>query len=626
MAFVYAGKILRVDLTTRTVSTRSITESEVRTFLLGSGLAAKIYAEEFADLLDPALDVFDPRQPLIVINGLLSGTFAPTGCRSSWCGRSPLTGVWNEANLGGHWGAELRFAGWDGLIITGASPTPVYLWVDGERVTFREAETVWGQDQFATHAALLAATDPKARCASIGVAGENLVKLAGIATGGQPHTRIAARGGMGALMGSKKLKAIVVRGREKPTYADPKAFHGYVKESNQAIMAHHGAEALHLVGTAGGHPTTDKFGDNAILNWRGGNWTEGTLKTSGKAIAETIFSKHTYCHACPIGCGKAVEVKDGPYAGTWGEGPEYETLCGFGSNLQCADLNAIAYMNDLCNRHALDTISTSGVLAFAFECYEKGYLTTADTGGIELKWGDASAIIAMIEQIARREHIGRLLGEGVRAAAHHIGRDSAQFAIHVKGLELPYHDPRGFVSMAANYATANRGACHLEALTYWRGVGLEWPGWQEGDPQGWVERKRFDSTLAAQTAVDFQDYVSVYNPGGLCKFILKGAYTPNQVAELFNRALGWQWTGADVLAVGARLFNYKRAINVQLGISRADDVLPHRLTHEPRPTGSAAGVLPDMERMLEDYYRLRAWDENGVPTARTPMPLEVTTP
>ena len=622
MPNVYAGKILCIDLSTREISTRPISDSEVQAYLLGSGLAAKIYLEEYADVIDPVLDPLDPRNPLIILNGLLSGTFAPTGCRSSWCGRSPQTGIWNEANLGGHWGAELRFAGWDGIILTGACEQPTYLWLEGDKLEFRDAAHVWGRDQFDTHDALLAETDPKARCASIGQAGENLVKIAGVATGGRTHSRLAARGGMGALMGAKNIKAIVVRGKQKPAYADAKGFHATVKSSNHYIMDHGAAESLHLVGTAGGHPVTDNFGDNAILNWRGGNWFEGTVKTSGKAIAETIFTKHTFCYACPIGCGKAVDVKEGPYAGVSGEGPEYETLCGFGSNLQCDDLNAIAAMNDWCNRYALDTISTSSVLGFAFECYEKGLITAADTGGIELRWGDAEAIIAMIHKIALRQDIGDLLAEGTRASAARIGQGSEKFAMHVKGLEMPYHDPRGFVAMAANYATANRGGCHLEAISYWRGVGIEWPGWQEGESKEWIERKRFDSTIGAQTAIDFQNYMSVYNPGGLCKFIAKGSFTPQQVAELFNKAMGWEWTGQDLLDTGARIFNYKRLINNKLGITAADDVLPYRLEHEARPTGTAAGVLPDMPLMMADYYRLRGWDANGIPTEAAPLPQE----
>lgn len=616
MPYVYAGRYIRFNLTTGQYTIESIAEADVKAYLLGSGYAAKLFYEE----MDPAIDPLDPRAALYVFNGLLSGTFAPTGCRSSFCGRSPLTGIWNEANLGGHWGAELRFAGYDGIVITGKAAKPSYLYINGDTIELRDASRVWGKDTFDAHDQLIAETDEKARAAIIGVAGENLVKIAGIVSGGHSHARLAARGGMGAVMGSKNLKAIVTRGKDKPQYADAKGFHSTVKDHNKYIMSRPASESLHLVGTAGGHPTTDKFGDNAILNWRGGSWTEGAIKTSGKAIAETIFTRHTFCHACPIGCGKAVEVKEGRYAGVWGEGPEYETLCGFGSNLQCSDLNAIAAMNDLCNRYGMDTISTSGVLAWAFEAYEKGALATEDTGGLELKWGDADVIIGLIHKIAKREGIGDLLAEGSREASRRIGQGTDKFAIHVKGLELPYHDPRGFASMGVNYATASRGGCHLEAITYWRGVGLEWPGWEEGEPQEWIERKRFDSTIGAKTAVSFQDFMTTYNPLGLCKFITKGSYTPAQTAELVNKALGWNWTGQDVLDAGARLFNFKRLINNRLGVTAKDDVLPIRLTTEPRPTGSAAGVLPDMELMLKDYYQLRKWDENGVPTKEAVLP------
>ncbi len=622
MSQVYAGKFIRFDLNTGRYALERINEEDVQAYLLGSGYAAKLFWDE----LDPLIDPLDPRATLYVFNGLLSGTFAPTGCRSSWCGRSPLTGIWNEANLGGHWGAELRFAGYDGLVITGKAARPSYLYIHGDQIELRDASHLWGKDTFEVHDLLTAETDEKARAAIIGVAGENQVKIAGIVSGGHSHARMAARGGMGAVLGSKNLKAIVTRGnpQDKPQYADTKGFHATVKDSNKYIMAHGPAEALHLLGTAGGHPGTDKFGDNAIKNWRGGNWTGGTLKTSGKAIAETIFTRHTFCHACPIGCGKAVEVKEGKYAGVRGEGPEYETLCGFGSNLQCDDLNAIVAMNDLCNRYGLDTISTSSTIAWAFESFEKGALTLDDTQGLALNWGDADAIIALIHAIGQRDGLGDLLAEGTRAASARTGRGTDRFAMHVKGLELPYHDPRAFVSMAANYVTASRGACHLEAISYWRGNGLEWPGWQEGAAQDWIERKRFDSTLAAASAIGFQNFMTTYNPLGLCKFIIKGSFTPAQTAEVVNKALGWNWTGQDVLDAGARLFNFKRLINNRLGISAKDDVLPIRLTTEPRPTGSAAGVLPDMELILKDYYQLRRWDENGVPTPEALLPSTFT--
>ncbi len=616
MPFVYAGRYIRLNLSTGQHTVETIAAADVRRYLLGSGYAAKLFSDE----LDPSIDPLDPRATIYIFNGLLSGTFAPTGCRSSFCGRSPLTGIWNEANLGGHWGAELRFAGYDGVVITGQAEKPVYLYINGDQIEVRDASHLWGKDTFEVHDLLIAETDEKARAAIIGVAGENLVKIAGVVSGGHDHARMAARGGMGAVLGSKHLKAIVTRGKDKPQYADAKAFHATVKESNKYIMAHGPAEALHLVGTAGGHPGTDKFGDNAIKNWRGGNWTEGTIKTSGKAIAETIFARHTFCHACPIGCGKAIEVKEGKYAGVRGEGPEYETLCGFGSNLQCDNLNAIAAMNDWCNRYGLDVISTSGIIAWAFEAYEKGIFTTADTNGLELNWGDDDAIIALIHAIGQRQGLGDLLAEGSREAARRIGQGTDKFAMHVKGLEMPYHDPRGFASMGANYATASRGACHLEAISYWRGNGLEWPGWQDGDSQGWVEKKRFDSTIGAAVAVDFQNYMTTYNPLGLCKFITKGSFTPAQTAELVNKAMGWNWTGQDLLEAGARLFNFKRQINNRLGITVKDDVLPIRLTTEPRPSGSAAGVLPDMDLMLKDYYALRHWDANGAPTAEALLP------
>ncbi|HSD84502.1 MAG TPA: aldehyde ferredoxin oxidoreductase N-terminal domain-containing protein, partial [Anaerolineae bacterium] len=281
MPNVYAGRYLRFNLSTGTQTIEPIAEADVKAYLLGSGYAAKLFYTE----LDPAIDPLDPRATLYIFNGLLSGTFAPTGCRSSFCGRSPLTGIWNEANLGGHWGAELRFAGFDGVVITGRAEKPVYLYITNDHIEVREAAHVWGKDTFEAHEALIAETDEKARVAVIGVAGENLVKFAGVVSGGHSHARMAARGGMGALLGSKNLKAIVVRGKDKPQYADAKGFHATVKASNKFIMDKPASQSLHLVGTAGGHPATDKFGDNAIMNWRGGNWTEGTLKTSGKAIA-----------------------------------------------------------------------------------------------------------------------------------------------------------------------------------------------------------------------------------------------------------------------------------------------------------------------------------------------------
>jgi len=612
MAFVYAGKLLRADLGAGTLRFESISEADVRSYLLGSGLAARIYYQE----MDPGLDPLHPDSPLLAMNGLLTGTFSPTGCRSSWCGRSPLTGIWNEANMGGHWGAELRFAGLDGLIVTGRAAEPVYLWIHDGQAEIRPAGHLWGLEHFDLFERLRGETDPKAQVACIGPAGENLVRLAGVMQGGQEHARSGARGGMGALLGSKNLKAIVVRGSERPQYPDPKAFQTFVKQINAFIKDN--SVGMSQLGTPGGIIGTELTGDLPLKNWSEGSWKEETARISGQRIAETIFARHTHCFACPIGCGKTVKIDDGPYAGVYGHGPEYETLAGFGGNCQCDDLNAIARMNDLCNRYGLDTISTSAALAFAMEAYEKGLLSREEAGGLDLTWGNAPAMIEAVSQIARREGIGEILADGVRAAAARLGPEAEAFAVHVKGMEMPYHDPRAFVSMAPSYATAVRGACHLEGLSYWAGYGVRWPGWYE--PETYDPH---DSTGQGKVAVDFQNYVGVYNPLGLCKFIIKATITPGNIAELVNAALGWDWTAADVIETGERLFNLKRLINLRLGVTAADDTLPRRLLTEPRPSGGAAGVLPDLPAMLEEYYRVRGWEADGTPSAERLAALNV---
>ena len=605
MPLVYAGKLLRINLADGHWREEGIADETVRTYLLGSGLAAKLYYDE----IDPSVAPLDPDSPLYVFNGLLTGTFSPTGCRSSWCGRSPLTGIWNEANMGGHWGAELRFSGYDGLVFTGRAEKPVYLWIDGRagRVEIRSAEHLWGKDHFETVELLRAETDPKAQLASIGPAGENGVRFAGITSGVRGHERMAGRGGMGCLMGSKNLKAIVVRGREKPQYHDLEAFREFVKVTNSSIKEN--SIGMSQFGTAGGVVATEQYGDLPLSNWRLGEW-EGAERISGQRIHETIWVKHTSCFACPIGCGKEIEIKDGPYAGVRGHGPEYETLAGFGGNLLNDDLESIAKINETCNAYGLDTISTSGVIAFAMEAYEKGLLTPAQTGNLDLTWGNAEAIIALVEMIARRVGIGNLLADGVRAAAEKMDHGAETFAIHVKGMEVPYHDPRGFVNMAVNYATAARGACHLESLSYWNGYGAIFP--DLGYPK--VLDRFASSPEQAKMAYDWQNYMSVYNPLGLCKFIAKGKVGPETVVGLVNRALGWNWTTEDLLRMGDRLFQLKRLINVRLGVTADDDTLPQRFLAEPRPTGSAAGVLPDLDAMLPVYYDLRGWTANGMPT------------
>ncbi len=621
---VVAGKYLRIDLGSGHVSEHAIDGASLRSFLLGSGFAAQLFYEEMSPdqpWADPARGVADgPGSPLYVFNGLLSGTFAPTGCRSSWCGRSPLTGIWTESNVGSHWGAELRFAGYDGLVISGQAEKPVYLWLDGikgggaPRIELREADHVWGLNHYEVFEALRAETDPKAQIACIGVAGENQVRYASVMTGGIEHARTAGRGGVGAILGSKRLKAIAVRGNERPAYFDAAGFRSAVKAANASIKDH--SFGLSMLGTAGGVANSEKYGDLPIRNWQDGNW-DGAQAITGQRISETIFQRHTFCFACPIGCGKTVKIDVGPYAGTQGHGPEYETLAGFGGMLLNDDLNSIAHINMLCNDYGLDTISTSASIAFAIESVEKGLLDAAKFSleGLDLRWGNAAAAVDLVHQIAHRQGLGAFLADGVRAMAAQLGPDAEPLALHVKGMELPYHDPRAFASMAVNYATANRGACHMEAISYWEGYGIEVPG-LVFHPSVDHSHDRLSSHEAGRMAAHYQNFQSVFNPLGLCKFIIKGLAGPQMVAGLVNAALGWDWSAADVFAVGERIFNLKRLINLRLGVTAADDTLPARLLHHPRPSGGAADTLPDLPAMLAEYYAERAWDpDTGAPTA-----------
>jgi len=602
MPYTYAGKLVRIDLTAGETRVENIEDNVVERYLLGGGLAARIYYDE----MDPSREALDPESSLILMIGVLSGTVVPTSARVCLCGRSPLTGLWNEATAGGYWGAQLRAAGYDGLVITGRAREPVFLWVNEDDVEIRPASHLWGLDTYQTADKLRNETDPKAQVACIGLAGENLSRMAAVMVGGK-DSRAAGRGGMGALMGSKNLKAIVVRGRGKPGYFNREELLESVRQVNTTIREK--SLGMTRFGTSGGIVTTEKVGDMAIQNWRLGSWVEGAPKVTGERMTETILTGTYRCHACPIACGREIEIREGPYAGLAGSGPEYETIIGFGPLCLNDDLESIAAMNDLCNRHGLDTISTSGTIAFAMEAWEKGLLTSEATGGLDLSWGNVDSMIRLIEMIARREGVGDLLADGSRAAAGRLGHNAIEFAVQVKGLELPYHDPRAFTSMALGYATANRGGDHLETMTYWHEYGIQWPDMGYVDPPDMLV-----SEGKARMVYDFQNFMGVFNGLGLCKFIAKGGVGPELLAEWVNLALGWDWSVQDVLLVGERLFNLKRLINGQWGISRKEDTLPPRMLTHARPSGNAKGNLPHLGMMLGEYYAVRGWSEDGVPT------------
>jgi len=596
------GKLLHVDLSAGAISTRELPEEMLRTYLGGSGLAARL----LYDALDTAVDPLASEAPLVFMNGLLTGVPVVCGNKVSVCARSPLTGIWGEARAGGYFGRELAKAGIGGIVFRGQSAEPVYLWIDDGEAELRPAAHVWGKETIETSDLLQEETDPKAQVAAIGPAGERLARIASVMFGGH-DTRAAGRTGMGAVMGAKRLKAIAVRGTGTVEVAHPDELRAVMREAMP--VAKEGAGRLSTGGTASGVPFVESCGDLPIKNWQLGSWAEGAERIAPQNHFDRVLDRHYACYSCPIRCGKIVKLPDGPHAGLRSHAPEYETTAGFGPLILNDDYDTVVAANDLCNRYGLDTISTSAAIAFAMEAFERGILTTDDCGGIEPAWGSADAILALVHAIGRREGIGKLLGEGVRRGADELGGDAPSFAIHTKGLEYPYHDPRAFISMAPSYATGTRGACHLDSFSYILGYGAPMP--DLGVEAGSIEAHEHEGK--ARIAVEMQDLMAVYDALGVCKFVARDGTGPSVLARWTSLVTGWDITADELMLTGARLFTLKRAYDLRCGVRRADDTLPHRLAHQPRGAGASAHSLPDMPRLLADYYALRNWDGHGFP-------------
>ena len=605
MAYGFWGKVLEVDLRSGQIGETEVPEQDYRDYLGGSGLAAKILYEE----LDPTMDPLAPENALIFMAGLLTGTVVPCACRTVVCARSPLTGIWNESTAGGYWGAHLRFSGYDGIILRNRSEKPVYLWISDQGVEIRDAKPIWGKDTFETDELLRQETNPRAKVAAIGPAGERVVRYASVTYEGT-MARASGRGGVGASMGAKNLKAIVTHGKRRIELKDKEALHRLLKEDVPILKK--GAAGLTAYGTPGGVEAVEATGDLPIKNWQWGSYKEGAHKIAGQTNLPDYLNAHHSCHACPIRCSKTIKIDQGPYACVPEHQPEYETIAGFGANCLNDDWRVIAAANDRCSRYGLDTISTSAAVAFAMEAYEHGLISKGDADGCEITWGSGKAILKLVDLIAQRKGVGNLLAEGTRRAAEKLGGLAQEFVMDAKGMDIAFHDPRAFTSMAVNYATANRGGCHLEALTYFIGRGIPLPdmGYTESIDPHVPDGK-------AKLCYDLQNYLSIFNPLGLCKFLFVGRVGPKMIARWVEKATGWKMDQERLIALGERVFNLKRMYNVRLGISRKDDTLPPRMLAEPKPDGKAAGVLPQLGRMLSEYYQIRGWSKEGIPTQET---------
>ncbi len=590
-------RILEVDLSSGQSRVIEYGEEALRKYFGGSGLAASILLDRFESSLDP----FHPQSPLIFMTGLFTGIPVPCGCRISICTKSPLR-IWGEANAGGYWGPELKFTGFDGLIITGKAREPSYLWVTPKGVEIRSAKALWGKGTFETTEKLEGQTDPKARVAAIGPAGESLSFMAGVITGGL-EARVMARTGPAAVMGSKNLKAVVVRGDKKPSIADPKILQEATKDLLPNLKF---VEGLSKFGTASVIESKEAAGVLPIKNFTQAHWDKAK-KIAGPTLVAGYLEKHYGCYSCPIRCGKDVKGPEGPYAGIVGHGPEYETLSALGSLILNDDLKSLIHLNFLCNDLGLDSMSAGITAAFAIESNLRGYLKEND--GLDLQWGNAQAVGVLLEKIARRQGIGAIFADGVEKASRALGKETEDFALHSKGVEVSLSNPTPTVSLALSWATSNRGACHLEGFSHQVEGGVPFPevGYTE------VMDGTSGEGKGRMTAL-MQNYMAVFNALGLCKFLFFARVSHETLCRWLKGLAGWDLTSSNLMEVGDRLYNLKRTYNVLMGVNAERDVVAPRILENLRPGRPISEGRKLFFDMRKEYYQARCWDENGIPT------------
>jgi len=598
----YIGKILQIDLTSEKVEEKTLPEEEYFQFLGGTGLAAKT----IFDMVDPSIDPFSPDNVLVFMTGPLTGTLAPTGARMTIAAKSPLTKGWGEAHVGGFWGTELKKAGYDGVIITGRAEKPTYLFIHDGEVEFRNAGSLWGKDTYTVDIEIKKElNDEGVRNAIIGPAGENLVSLANICFDVRPDgPRVAGRCGMGAVMGSKNLKAIAVKGSGKIEVADLQKMREYLRRILPSVMSFPTTQLYAVYGTTSEVVPLYSYGDFPIKNFSLGEWG-GVKNLSAESVAQKVVKGHKACFNCPIGCWRYVECEVGSEK-VVGRAIEYESLGSLGSLLMIGDPAQVARLHQVCNKLGIDVISAGVVIAWLIEAYEKGLIDKAAVDGMDLRWGDPDQVASLLEKMARREGVGELLAKGVREASKDV-KGSEAFAMHSKGLEIPMHDPRAFKGMGLQYATSNRGADHLYGFVMRIEQGERIPD------LGIHERvHRFDVKGKGRLVAIMQDWHEVIESLGICKFLV---LTPGHLTSIYSLATGRKITVKELHRRGSAIFNLKRLFNLACG--NVEDTLPERLLKEPLKEGGAAGQVVELEPMLREYYEYRGWTADGLPKKET---------
>ncbi|MDH7499566.1 MAG: aldehyde ferredoxin oxidoreductase family protein [candidate division NC10 bacterium] len=587
----WTGKMLRVNLTKNSWAVEEVNPDLAREFIGGRGLGTKILFDE----VDPKVDPFSPKNKLIMATGPLTGTFATAAGRYMVITKSPLTGAIASSNSGGYFGPELKYAGYDLILFEGKAEKPVYLWVHNDQVEIRSADHLWGKTTHETEDLIRAETDPEVKIACIGPAGEKLVRFACIVN---EKGRAAGRSGVGAVMGSKNLKAVAVRGTLGLKVARPEELRKASLMALEKIKAspttsvglptYGTALLVNIINAAGIFPTR---------NFQTGVFPTAD-KTGGESIRANIEIRNKACFACPIACSPVTEIKNPKFKGS-GEGPEYETTWSLGACCGIDNLDAITKAHYICNELGMDPITLGVTIAAAMEMYEKGYLSFKETG-VALNFGNAEALVEITEKAGRREGFGDAVAEGSMRLTEKYGHP--ELFMGVKGQEFPAYDGRGAQGMGLQYATSNRGACHVRGYMISPEI--------LGTP---VKLDPFATKEKASWNIGFQDLTAVVDSTGICLFTTF-AIGADEIHAFLVPATGIEYSKEDMLKAGERIWNLERLFNLKAGLTGKDDTLPKRILEEPLPEGGAKGQVVRLSEMLPEYYQLRGWDEHGVPT------------
>ncbi len=610
--FGVGGEILWVDMTKGKIEKVPIDEDLVSKYLLGAGYLSKI----LYDMIPAGTDPLGEKNVLGIATGLLTGSMFPQASRHVVAALSPLTDVWGESHAAGFFGAELKFAGYDAIMFTGASSDPLYLNIEDSKVELLDASHLWGKDVFETDDILRKDHDRQFRTLSIGQAGENLVRFSAIMN---DRDRASARSGLGAVMGSKKIKAVSVKGTGKLEVADPK---NYLKQMDifyERMMANPFTPGRVKYGTTSLVEMMQHIGRLPSYNMKQGVF-DGYDKISGDAINKKYLVKARADYSCLQRCGRCTAVRKGPYAFEGGA-PEFETQSSMGSRCGNDNLESVLYGHHIANQYGMDTISLGGTISWAMEAWDEGLLTAEDTGGIDLSWGNAETIIKLTKMIALREGFGDVLADGSAAAAERIGRGTEKFVMTVKKQEIAGQEPRAQKSMGLAAVTAARGADHLYAFPVLDEAGFDKEIKERFGEQYLPEMAdRLNPKYKGIMVKECEDFMVMVESVGLCKY---GTQIPpefyyDDIALTLKIHNGLDFTGDQLQEIGERIVNLNRLFNARFGVTRKDDCLPDRLTKEKAPLGPSAGEVVELDQMLTEYYDVRGWDqETGLPLKET---------